>query len=250
MKTGGTQLGRIAPDLAALRDSWRQRSLDSGWLAADDWHTPAVDAVARAVVSPSEPDLLRACGRLGQARGRAGIGIAETITDLAALYQALDRGEPPVRLISSAAEGWAEQGLAQLAGGSCEDPLTGLTTVAYLRTRLSEVYREAAELGTSAARSHRLVVVSPPRRADPWRRLASSIVLGNDLRTAFPGGDTLSQVPGPGTGIALVRADDAMPARYAKLRRALGSRGGTRITMTQMPALLPEALLLVDRLAF
>jgi hypothetical protein len=243
-------LGRIAPDVTALRDCWRQRSLSGGWLAADDWHTPAVDAVTRAVLHPlSDFELAQACGRLGRARGRAGVGIAETISDLAALFQALGRGDPPLRLMVSTADGWAEEGMAQLADGNCDDPLTGLATVAYLRTRLGEVYREAADLGTSAAQSHRLVVVSQPSRPDPWRRLATSILLGHDLRTAFPGGDTLSRVPGPGTSLALVRADDRMPARYAKLRRTLAARDGAQIRMTLLPAKLPEALSLVDRLA-
>lgn len=246
-------MGRIAPDTAALRDSWRQRSLSSGWLAADDWHNPAVDAVIQAIACRSEPGLLQACGRLGRARGQAGVGIVETISDLGALFRALDRDDPPLGLICSAAEGWAEEGMTQHLDGSCEDPLTGLATVAYLRTRIGEVYREAADLGTSVARSHRLVVVRLAGQPDPWRRLAGSILLGHDLRSAFPGGDTISQVAGPGTGarggIALVRADDRMPARYARLRRDLAAREGVRIQMTPLPALLPEALCLVDRLA-
>jgi hypothetical protein len=244
-------LGRTAPDTpaAALCDAWRERSLGSGWLAADDWHNPAVDAVARAALAAAETDLVQACGRLGQARGRAGVGIAETISDLAALFQALDRGDPPLRVITSTVEGWAEEGMARFADGSCADPLTGLATVAYLRTRLAELYREAADLGASVAHSHRLVVVTLSIRPDPWRRLAGSILLGNDLRTAFPGGDTLSQAAGPGTGLALVRADDRMPARYARLRRALAARDGAQIRMAALPALLPEALSLVDRLA-
>src|SRR5579859_6939969 len=246
---GRHTLGRIAPDHTALRESWRQRSLNGGWLAADDWHAPAVDAVTHAVLCRSEPELFQACGSLGRARGRAGVGIAETISDLGALYQALEAGDPPLRVVSSTAEGWAEEGMARHYDGSCEDPLTGLATVAYLRTRLGEVYREAADTGTSAVQSHRLVTVSLPGGPDPWRRLAGSILLGNDLRTAFPGGDTLTQVAGSGTGLALVRADDSMPARYARLRRVLTVRDRADIRMTQLPALLPEALRLVDRLA-
>src|SRR6266852_1367122 len=33
---------------AGLRDAWRRRSLASGWLAADDWPSEAVDAVLSA----------------------------------------------------------------------------------------------------------------------------------------------------------------------------------------------------------
>jgi hypothetical protein len=243
-------VGPRAADLITLRDTWRLRSLASGWLATDDWQTEAVDEVAGAAL-PGVPvaELARACGLLGRARAMAGIGITETIEDLAALFAVLNRGNPPLHLMSSLAEGWAEEGLARHARGRCEDPLTGLATVPYLRTRLSEVYREADQAGTSPARTHRLVVVGLPRRADPWQRLAGAILLGHDLRSAFPGGDTLSQAPEPGPGIALVRARGDMPARYAILRRTLRLRCGAQIRMIPLPALLTEALRLVDELA-
>ena len=50
---------------------------------------------------------------------------------------------------------------------SCEDPLTGLASLAHLRTRLAEIYR-GAELTTSAiAGSHALVVVELPASGEP-----------------------------------------------------------------------------------
>jgi hypothetical protein len=243
-------VGSLAADLIMLRDAWRLRSLAGGWLATDDWHTEAVDEVAGAAL-PGVPvaELARACGRLGRARAMAGIGITETIEDLAALFAVLNRGDPPLHLVSSLAEGWAEEGLARHAQGRCEDPLTGLATLAYLRTRLSEVYREADQAGNSPARTYRLVVVELPGLADPWQRLTAAILLGHDLRRAFPGGDTLSQAPGPGAAIALVRACGDTPARYAGLRRILRLRCGAQIRMVPLPALLTEALRLVDELA-
>jgi hypothetical protein len=238
-------LGPAAPDLVTLRDAWRLRSLADGWHSADDWHNREVDAVAEAM-RPGVPsaDLARGCGALGRARARAGVGITETITDLAALYAVLDRGNPPLQLVSCIAEGWAEEGLARHTRGRCEDPLTGLTTLPYLRTRLAEVYREADQLGT-----YRLVAVSPTRRPDPWRRLAADILLGHDLRTAFPGGDTLAQSPVSGAGIALIHAQADLAARYTKLRRTVELGYGARIQLSSLPALLTDALHLVDELA-
>jgi hypothetical protein len=244
-------MGPVAIDLAALRDAWRLRSLASGWLAADDWHTDAVDAVAGAVVcgnGRAVSELAIACARLGRSRANAGVGISETIEDLAALFAVLDDGNPPMNLVSSAAEGWAEEGLARHWKGCCEDPLTGLASLPYLRTRLAELYREADQLGTSPACTHRLVVVTLSRRPDPWRRMAQAILLGHDLRAAFPGGDTLSGA-GSGPAIALVRARGDLPARYASLRRTVRLACGAQIRMTPLPALLTEALRLVDELA-
>ncbi|HEX2821086.1 MAG TPA: hypothetical protein VHO07_13105 [Streptosporangiaceae bacterium] len=57
--------------------------------------------------------------------------------------------------------------MAQLSASGCEDPLSGLATVPYLRTRLGELYREAAQRGTSPADTHRLLVVSLPRPPRP-----------------------------------------------------------------------------------
>jgi hypothetical protein len=236
--------------LATLRDAWRLRSMASGWHAADDWHNRAVDAVAEAML-PGAPavDLARACGALGRARARAGVGVTETIEDLAALYAVLGRGTPPLTLVSSIAEGWAEEGLTRHARGCCEDPLTGLTTIAYLRTRIAEVYRAAEQLGLNPASTHRLVAVCPARRPDPWRRLASDILLGHDLRAAFPGGDTLAQSPVSGAGIALIGARTDITARYTKLRRTVELGYGARTRMSPLPASLTEALRLVDELA-
>ena len=228
----------------------------------------------------------RGLRRPGPVPGAAGVGIAETIDDLAALFAVLGWGEggragllaggeegkagllagdeqgragllgagmggepePPLRLIGAIAEGWAEECARQLAQDGCEDPLSGLATVPYLRTRLAEVYRQAEQDGSSPAETHRLLVVRLPRRPDPWRRLAVPILIGRDLRTAFPGGETLS-LARAGPVIALVTARRDLPLRYARLRRYIQATFGTQIRMTPLPGRLAEALRLVDELA-
>jgi hypothetical protein len=240
---------------ARLRDAWRRRSLAGGWLTPDDWHSEAVDAVLAACQPGSPPGggLAAACTGLGRARARAGTGIAETIDDLAALFAVLEEALP-VGFISAVAAGWADESQAQLARDGCEDPLSGLATLPYLRTRLAEVYREAEQGGTSPADTHRLLVVRLPRRPDPWHRMTVAIGVGRDLRAAFPGGETLSMAGPPaghGTGpaIALVPARGDLPVRYARLRRRVQAAFGTQIRMTPLPGRLTEALRLVDRLA-
>ena len=313
-----------------IREAWRRRSLATSWRTPDDWHSAAVDEILAAcrnrAPAPGEAglaavgadDLTAACAGLGRARAQAGIGIAETIDDLAALFAVLGGGaggagtagsaeeepgfpggdrnaggapgfpggetgagegpgfpggegaargkpgpavlgrgrapgggpclDPPLPLICAVAEGWAAESLDQFAQGGCEDPLSGLATLAYLRTRLAEVYREAEHGGTSPADTHRLLVVRLPRRPDPWRRMALAILVGHDLRAAFPGGDTLSMAR-PGPAIALVRAHGDLPLRYARLRRNIQATFGTQIRMTPLPGVLTDALRLVDELA-
>ena len=280
-----------------LREAWRLRSLAAGWRIPGDWDSEAVDGVLAACrnrapasgeagLAAVRAGALTAACALGRSRARDGVGIAETIDDLAALFAVLGWGEggragllaggeqgkagllaggeqgkagllgagvrgepePPLRLIGAVAEGWAEECARQLAQDGCEDPLSGLATVPYLRTRLAEVYRQAEQDGNSPAETHRMLVVRLPRRPDPWRRLAVPILIGRDLRTAFPGGETLS-LARAGPVIALVTARRDLPLRYARLRRNIQATFGTQIRMTPLPGRLAEALRLVDELA-
>jgi hypothetical protein len=273
---GPACLRETQPWETRLRDEWRRRSLATGWRMPDDWDTEAVDEVLAAcrnrapargeagLAAVGVSALAAACAGLGRSRARAGVGIAETIDDLAALFAVLgggggertgvlgggegERWDPALRMVGAIAEGWAEESVSQFARGGCEDPLSGLATLSYLRTRLAEVYREAEQGGTSPAETHRLLVVGLPRRPDPWRRLALPILVGRDLRAAFPGGETLSLAK-PGPAIALVPARRDLPLRYARLRRNIQAAFGTQIRMTPLPGRLTEALRLVDELA-
>jgi hypothetical protein len=270
---GPACLREAQPWETRLRDEWRRRSLATGWRMPDDWDSDAVDEVLAAcqnralargeagLAAVGATALAAACAGLGRSRARAGVGIAETIDDLAALFAVLGGGggeragggaggqrDPRLRLVGAIAEGWAEESVSQFAHGGCEDPLSGLATLSYLRTRLAEVYREAEQGGTSPAETHRLLVVGLPRRPDPWRRLALPILVGRDLRAAFPGGETLSLAK-PGPALALVPARRDLPLRYARLRRNIQAAFGTQIRMTPLPGRLTEALRLVDELA-
>jgi hypothetical protein len=50
--------------------------------------------------------------------------------------------------------------------------------------------------------------------------MALAILVGHDLRAAFPGGETLS-IAKPGPAIALVPARGHQSLRYARLRRSI-----------------------------
>jgi len=239
-----------AREVAEVCDAWRRSSLAHGWHATDDWACAEATAVVTGLWG-DEAALSGACGLLGRARAQAGVGVAETIADLAALFGALGAGEPPLPLICAVAEGWAEEGLAQQAQGHCEDPLSGLVTLPYLRTRLAEVYRAAAQNGTSPADTHRLLTVTLPRRPDPWRRMALVILLGRDLRAEFPGGETLALAwpDRPGPVLSLVRTAADLPLRFTRLRRTVGVTFGAQIKLTPLPGRVTDALRLVDALA-
>jgi hypothetical protein len=246
MQDGGQDRADETGDLRQLRAAWRRQSLSAGWLAEDDWWTAAVDAVAQAACR--DGSLRQACTMLGRARAQAGVGIGEALTDVGALFRVLDQGTPPLDVITAVAEGWADAGLARMSGAACEDPLTGLVSLAYLRTRLRELYRDAARQGSEPADTHRLVVVDLPRRPDPWRRISLVILVGHDLRAAFPGGDTLA-LDRPGPAIALVQATEDFTFRFTSLRRAIRAALGTEVRMLKLPARPEDAERLLDGLA-
>jgi hypothetical protein len=135
-----------------------------------------------------------------------------------------------------------------MSGAACEDPLTGLVSFAYLRTRLRELYRDATRHGSEPTDTHRLVVVDLPRRPDPWRRISVVILVGHDLRAAFPGGDTLA-LDRPGPAIALVQATEDFTFRFTSLRRAIRAALGTEVRMLKLPAQPEDAERLLDGLA-
>ncbi|GAA2621663.1 hypothetical protein SMC26_33170 [Actinomadura fulvescens] len=243
-----------------LRERWRSRSMEAGWSVPADWWSPAVEAVVTA--ARTGPGMAVACARLGRARGRAGIGIGETLDDLGALFAVLSWPDPPLSLVRCTAEGWVDSGLMELAAESCEDPLTGLMTLSYLRGRVSEIYRQAAALGDAAGTAvpdtHCLVVVDLPDGSEPWRRLAGAVVVAHDLRTVFAGGETLTLV-GTGRAAALVPVGPRLEPALDSLRRLLtetSAKGhcplggqGVLVWVERLPESLTEALCLLEVLA-
>lgn len=231
-----------APDIGATgvtRDAWRTRSLASGWVFPEDWWAPAVDAVTYAVARRA--DLAGPCARLGHARAKAGVGIGETLEDLGALFTVLGRDMPPMDCVRALAEGWVESGMFGLSDLTCEDPLTGLATLPYLRTRLAEIYR-----GERAPRdAYCLVVVDLATRIDPWKRIAWTIVIGHELRRAYPGEETLTLL-GAGRAAALVPLRPELELVTARLRRDVSAHHGARVWVEELPEEAAQAGLLLD----
>ncbi|MDT0301820.1 hypothetical protein [Streptomonospora wellingtoniae] len=164
--TGGFELCDGPATGRRLRELWGRRSRERRAEPHEDWWTPAVDAVCTAVVEGK--GLAEACGRLGQARARGGTTIGGALDDLAALFEALGDSQPPFTLVTALAAGWVDDGRSR---EDCRDPLTGLATASYLRTRISELYRGARPPADGPA-AHRLVAVALPDGLDPWRRTA------------------------------------------------------------------------------
>lgn len=267
---------------AALRERWFACSSALGWGAAAEWPDPAVDAVC-AVVTARHPGAAardraveRALARWAGARAGAGVGLAETLTDLAALNtavsggggsdvpgrddptpSALDVAPPPgrgpdgVRLLRAVSLAWTDVACGDLAETAAVDPLSGLASVRYLRTRLAEVYRAARAHGRAAGEEHALVVLALDVR--DWRRVAPLTIAGEAAGVVFDAGESIAVV---GRGTVVVLAPRVgLAGRTAVLRRLLGRRlaaaeglvGTPSVRIARLPATHDGACALLER---
>ncbi|GGP70228.1 GGDEF domain-containing protein [Saccharothrix coeruleofusca] len=262
MSAGGAAARRsVAEGPRSLKSRWRAATLAAGWAFPADWQSAAVDDVCRAVLGPVDP--CPALAGLGAARAEAGVGLAETLLDLAALHAVLseaDAGEGgvaanvdsvPARMLRATALGWADVVLERASTTTAEDPLTGLATGSYLRTRLREVY------AADTAGDHALVLVSLElSRASGWSRVVARTLLADALREAFDGGETVATL-GPSVAAVLLRRDRGLAARVADLRALIGHRlaadphvrptGPARVRSVSLPATYEEAGQLLTR---
>jgi hypothetical protein len=234
-----------------LRERWRAASLRSGWAYPVDWWAPEVEAVVDAIVE--KHDLIAPCMLLGRARADAGVGLDEALTDLAALPLP-GAGAAADPLVRALATGWADVACDPATSGVCEDPLTGLTTPAYLRTRLAEAYREADRAGIPVTSSHALVIVGIEPGGSRLSTLSRLLLVGAVLRDTFSGGETLTRT-GPTHAVALVARDTTLAPRVGAAARLLSERlrqaGGppARVWIERLPPTLPGAYHLLTELA-
>ena len=148
-----------------------------------------------------------------------GISLVEALDGLSALYRSIAGGEPAFAAVRALSSSWAEASLIYLHSLSCEDPLTGLSSLAHLRSRLGELYREAELRGTSVPQTHALVVVEPlhPPGTTPFDRELTLVDVAECLRIVFCGGDVLGRV-GTRRAAALVGRDPNLPEQVATVR--------------------------------
>ncbi|GAA2816503.1 hypothetical protein [Saccharopolyspora taberi] len=226
---GGLVQGRSR----ALRSRWRTASLAAGWPFPSDWASAAVDRVCQAVVTGG--DLTEGLGDLGAARAEAGVGLAGTLQDLAALHAAgtghhdglvsPDPDAVPANMIRATALGWADVIARLTVGREVDDPLTGLTTLSYLRTRLHEVYRSARARGCSADEEFTLVTVflDVPEDDHGYPRMMAMVLAADVLRTVFDGGETVSLVR-PSAAAVLAPLDESLESRCTRVRWMIKQR--------------------------
>ncbi|MFD1150210.1 GGDEF domain-containing protein [Saccharothrix hoggarensis] len=246
----------------ALRSRWRNATMAAGWAFPADWPLAEVDDVCRAVVDGG--DAGAELYRLGGARAEAGAGLAETLLDLAALHAVL--AEPPgstgivsasvdaipARMLRATALGWGDVMSKRAGDCAADNPLTGLATAGYLRTRLREVYAEARATGR---RDHVLVLVGLDlSRTSGWSRVVAMTLLADALKEVFDAGETVASV-GPSVACVLLRRDERLVRAVANLRVLTADRlavdphvaptGPVRVWLEELPETWADAVALI-----
>ncbi|HEY2222050.1 GGDEF domain-containing protein [Actinomycetospora sp.] len=232
--------------LETLRERWFACSNALGWSVVSEWPDPAVDEVCEAILEGrTGPPLERALTHWAGARATAGIGLDETLSDLAALHTAVSGalgelgprrrlalpGADGSRLVRVVSLGWTDVACGDLSETAAVDPLSGLASSRYLLTRLAEVHRAARAGGTRVPETHALVAVT--LSVAGWSRVAPLTVAGDAASVVFDAGETIAVV---GRSTVVVLAPRAgLAARVRVLRGLLARRLSGAVGVTGTP---------------
>lgn len=213
-------------------------------------------AVAEALAFGS--DVAAACAVVGRDAAREGAALGEALAELRATYRRVADTVPSLEAAEALSLAWAESTLEHLHHLSCEDPLTGLASLAHVHTRLSDVYREAESSATNVSATHTLVVVdlgatrSTESGQHPLTPAFHLLRVGEVMRTVFSGGETIGRL-GPQRIVALVGRKPTLASSVAVLWELLteldfGVRS-PRIWIERVPCVSASAAALLHELS-
>jgi len=164
-------------------------------------------------------DAVPASSEVGRQLADDGVSLPEALDGLHAAYNAVTGTEPAFDAVRALGQSWSDSSLTYLHSLSCEDPLTGLASLAHLRSRLNELYREADLVGTSVRSTHALVVVEAPAPTGSTSvdRELRLVDIAECLRIVYCGGEVLARM-GSTRGAALVARDSGLPEQVDTVR--------------------------------
>ena len=188
-------------------------------------------------VRDGEPDIADAAREVGARAAQMGVPLHEVMDHV---ERAHVPKEPSFATVRAAALAWVGEALNHQMDVSCEHPLTALSTVPHVRSRLGDIYRGAERDGVQAADTHALVVVELPRIA-PGNELEQSLralEVAEAMRLVFAGDETIAQMsPRRFAALSSRGRTDAVTISLlaAVLERALGDDSQTRLWVERLP---------------
>jgi hypothetical protein len=214
------------------------------------------EAVGEALASAG--DVIAACNVVGGDVARDGAALGEALSGLRTTYALVRGTTPDFDATEALSVAWSEATLEYLHDLSCEDPLTGLTSLAHVRTRLAEVYRDAELSDISVQNSHALVVVALRSRGAEallehhFTRALRLSQVAEAVRAVFSGGHTIGKL-GLNRAVALVNRSQDLGLSVATLAEYLDDldlgASDARVWIEGLPATPESASRLLDELA-
>jgi hypothetical protein len=214
------------------------------------------EAVGEALTSGS--DVIGVCSVAGQELARDGASVDETLAWLRATWRRVTGDDPSYEVVTALLTAWSETTLGYLNQLSCEDPLTGLSSQAHLRSRFSELYRLGGAGTDTGIGGYALVVFEMPSDDDPsdepgdhFTRAMRVARSGELARTAFARDETVARLGLHRVGI-LTRRDDHLGRRVRVLRTLLDGaqpQARVRVWIEGLPTTDAVAGMLLDELA-
>lgn len=219
---------------------------------------PGFEVVAEALVEGRPTD--EACGAVGRELARDGASLEEAMAGLRETWRAVRGQDPCFSATTDLLRSWSETTFAFVHEISCEDPLTGLASLAHLRSCLSSLFRGSGRGEGLPHETHALVVVDLPRvsHSEPpatpvvLSRALRMARVGETVRTVFPGSAVVCQV-GSNRLAVLAPRERRLGVRVRLLRRLIDGLeldgDPPRLWIEGIPATDTGAALLIDELA-
>jgi GGDEF domain-containing protein len=214
------------------------------------------EAVGEALASRG--DVVAACEVVGGDVARDGAALGEALSGLRTTYALVRGTTPEFDATEALSVAWSEATLEYLHDLSCEDPLTGLTSLAHVRTRLAELYRDAEMSDLSVQHTHALVVVAlRPRGREAvaehhFTRALRLSQVAEAVRAVFSGGETIGRL-GQNRAAALVARAPDLGTTVSTLVEYLADLGlspsEVRVWIEGLPASPDSASKILDELA-
>jgi hypothetical protein len=214
------------------------------------------EAVGEALVS--DADVIAACSVVGRDVARDGAALGEALSGLRTTYRLVLGASPDFDAAEALSVAWSDATLEYLHDLSCEDPLTGLSSLAHVRSRLDEVYREAELTDIGVAGSHALVIVELAFRGDTtepghqFTRALRLVQVTEAMRGVYSGGQTIGRLGLDRAGALVPRTAD-LGTSVALLRDFLDDldlgESDVRVWIEGLPGSPDSATRLLDDLA-
>lgn len=213
------------------------------------------EAVGEALSAGTEAHA--ACAVVGRDLARDGVDLSEALHGLRSTFALVVGREPDFESTRALGIAWSDETLGYLHEVSCENPLTGLATLAHVRGRLAEIQRGAESRGTAGEASHALVVVDVPQVAggDRAARLGGALVMAqvaSQVRLVFEGEESIGEAS-PSRLLVLAERTEHLGGRVGVLRDLLAEVGEpgavVRVWIEGLPTSAAATSTLLDELA-